>query len=334
MCYMHLFNSVEELAFKHVVPLPAPDSDSQVRKDLRKGSVITIGNFDGVHLGHQALIKKVLVKAAELNLCSAAVTFSPHPLQVLAGPKAPPMINSDALRIEYLASLGLDYTLLLEFTRELAALEPEEFVRRYLVEACAMRHLVIGYDYCFGRGRRGNLQLLTELGAQYGFSVEQAQPVMLEGEVVSSTRIRENVSEGRVAEAARLMGRFYALEGEVVHGFKRGAALLGFPTANIKLDNNPLLPKCGVYAVFAELDSKVLPAVANVGYNPHFGNEKLSLECHILDFSADLYGQNLRVSFVQHLRGEEKFSGVDALIAQIKADIAESRPLLAAALRP
>ena len=328
---MHLFSSVEELAFKHAVPLPGPDSDSRILDELRKGSVITIGNFDGVHLGHQALIKSVLDKAAELKLCSAAVTFSPHPLQVLIGPQAPPMINSNVLRMEYLASLGLDYTLMLEFTPELASLEPEEFVRRYLVEACAMRHLVVGYDYSFGRGRRGNFQLLSELGAQYGFNVEQAQPVLLDGKVVSSTRIREDVSAGRVAEAAKLMGRFYALEGEVVHGFKRGAALLGFPTANIKLDN-PLLPECGVYACFAKLENKILPAVANVGYNPHFGNEKLSLECHILDFSADLYGQTLRVSFVQRLRNEEKFSGIDALIAQIKADIAEARPLLDAAL--
>lgn len=327
---MHLFNSVEELTFKYSGPAPCPDSDNPACGGLKKGSVVTIGNFDGVHLGHQALIKIVLNKAAELGLCSAAVTFNPHPLQVLIGPQAPPMINSSALRMEYLAALGLDYTLLLEFTRELASLEPEDFVRRYLVEACAMRHMVVGYDYSFGRGRRGNFELLSELGKKYGFGVDQASPVMLDGEVVSSTRIREYIGEGGVAEAARLMGRFYALEGEVVHGFKRGAALLGFPTANIQLDN-PLLPKCGVYACFAKIADNMLPAVANIGYNPHFGNDKLSLECHILDFSADLYGQTLRVSFVRRLRDEKKFSSIEALIARIKADVAESRPLLSSA---
>ena len=291
------------------------------------GSCVTIGNFDGVHKGHQALISRVREKAAELGLPSVVMTFDPHPLRVFSKAKNPPFITLLEQKLELIEGLGIDYVFCVEFTRDLAALAPEEFVRRYLVEALSVRRLVIGYDYAFGKGRVGGYELLRDQGAMHGFDVEQLAPVILGDDIVSSTRIRKLVEAGNVWEARPLLGRCYRVAGEVVHGQNRGGRLLGFPTANLQLTDE-LFPKPGVYAVWAQVEGDVFPAVANIGFNPTFGNDVLSVEVHLLEYSGDLYERPLRVHFVQRLRDEKKFSGLDELKEQIAKDIALGRMIL------
>ncbi|MDY7001276.1 MAG: bifunctional riboflavin kinase/FAD synthetase [Thermodesulfobacteriota bacterium] len=296
--------------------------------DILRGSCLTIGNFDGVHLGHQRLLSRVTAKAKAQGLESIAVTFDPHPMRVLAGPHTPPFITLTGQKLELIGALGLECTVVLEFTREMAALEPEQFVKTYLVEGLKVKEMVIGYDYAFGRDRKGNFDLLLKLGEKYGFRVERLGPVIIDGAVVSSTRIRDLIQVGKVWEARSLLGRFYTVRGKVVRGRDRGGRLLGFPTANLQLVDE-FFPKTGVYAIWAVFADKTWPAVANIGYNPTFGNKVLSVEAHILDFDQEIYDKDLRVSFVQRLRSEKKFSGIEELSAQIKKDIALGRQILA-----
>jgi len=295
---------------------------------LENGSCVTIGNFDGVHIGHQRLIARVRDRAAGLGLPSVVITFEPHPLRFFTGKKTPPFITLYEQRSELINALGIDHQLCLEFNQELASMSPEEFVRRILVEGLNVRELVIGYDYAFGKGRAGNYALLTVLGKKWGFGVEQLEPVMVDQAIVSSTRIRDLVEAGDVWAAKSLLGRFYRVSGTVIHGLDRGGRLLGFPTANVHLVDE-LFPKTGVYCCWAEVDGYVHQAVANIGYNPTFGNDVLSVEVHILDLNADLYDKTLKVHFVQRLRGERKFSGLEELKTQIGKDIALGRTILA-----
>lgn len=301
--------------------------DIQELEKTISASCLTIGNFDGVHVGHQQLIAKVCKRAKLKGLTSIVVTFDPHPLRVLVSKKTPPFITLNDQKLKLIQETGVDYTLCMPFTRKLAGLEPENFVQNCLVKNLKIKELIIGYDYAFGKGRRGNFALLKQLGEKYGFSVDQFPPVMLDGAIVSSTRIRDMVEEGRVWEARPLLGRFYRVEGKVISGKKRGGPLLGFPTANILLKDE-LFPQTGVYAVWAEIKDKVLPAVANIGYNPTFGNDYLSVEVHIFDFKENIYDQPVGVHFVQRLRSEIKFSGIDELKAQIEKDCFLGREIL------
>lgn len=297
-------------------------------RDVLAESVVTIGNFDGVHLGHQKLIGMTCAKAKTRGAVSVVVTFDPHPLRVLVGPHTPPFITLTNQKIELIERQGANVLLVLPFTRELAALSPEEFVKTYLVDGLKVRELVIGYDYHMGKGRSGDYKTLSRLGTQWGFQVFRVDPVTCDGAVVSSTRIRDMVQAGHVWEVRPLLSRFYQVAGEVVHGMKRGGNLLGFPTANLKLVDE-LVPKRGVYAVWVEMDGHCLPGVANIGTNPTFGNDAVSVEPHILDFSGDLYGRHIRVHFVQRLRDEKKFSGLDELKARIAEDVRLGRAILA-----
>lgn len=299
---------------------------SELRPRLGHGSCVTIGNFDGVHLGHQTLLQRTRAKGLEKQLPSVVITFDPHPLRVILG-KTPPFITVKQQKLELLTRQGLDFVLCLNFSRETAELSPEEFVRQYLVQGLLMQDLFIGHDYVFGKGGKGNHQLLMRLGGQFGFQVHRIDPVVKEGDVVSSTRIRGLIQQGRVLEAKPLLGRYYQVTGEVIQGQKRGGPILGVPTANLRLVDE-LFPKPGVYAVWAEHQGRVLPGVANVGYNPTFNNQELSVEVHIFDFDQDIYGQSLKVHFVRRLRSEMKFSGVEELLAQIQEDIATSREIL------
>lgn len=292
-----------------------------------KASCVTIGNFDGVHMGHQKLLCRTRQKALAMGFSSVAVTFDPHPLRVLVGAHTPPFITLTPQKLELIASLGLDFTLCLDFTKDLAKLEPEEFVRAHLVDGLGMREMVIGYDYAFGRNRRGDYVMLSEMGSRYDFHVEQVGPVLIDDAVVSSSRIRDMVQAGLVWEVRPLLGRFYRVEGKVVTGRNRGGRLLGFPTANLRLKEE-LFPKIGVYAVWAEYKGRTCPAVANIGFNPTFGNEVLSVEMHILDFNENIYDQDVRVHFVQRLRNEQKFPGIEALTARIREDIVLARRIL------
>lgn len=301
----------------------------EITRDLSNGACVTIGNFDGVHKGHQQLITRIIHKAQLRGATSVVVTFCPHPLRVLIGPHTPPFITLREQKLDLFESLGVDLVLMLEFTKEMAALEPEEFVRTYLVEWLNMKDLVVGYDYSFGKGRRGNFSLLNSLGERFGYTAEQLAPVIINGAIVSSTRIRDMIRAGDVWGVKPLMGRFYAVRGNVVHGMDRGGKQLGFPTANLRLQNE-VFPANGVYAVWAQINGDTYPAVANIGYNPTFGNKDISLEVHILDFDRSIYEYELRAHFVQRLRGEKKFSGLDELKARIAEDIHLARQILAA----
>lgn len=299
-------------------------------KDALTGACLTIGNFDGVHMGHAKLLKSVAERAAANNLLAAAVTFDPHPRRVLVDKKDPPFITLTEQKLELIQNYGIQIAVVLPFTKAMAAMDPEDFVRVYLVEGLTMKDLIIGYDYAFGKGRKGNFELLSRLGEKYGYAVERMDPVIINGAVVSSTRIRDMVQAGEVWDVRPLMNRFYQVRGKVVRGRNRGGRLLGFPTANVAMTDE-LVPKPGVYAIWVDLDGKIHPGVANIGHNPTFGNEVLSVEAHILDFSGDIYDRNIRIHFVQRLRSEKKFSGVEELAERIREDVKLGRRILASA---
>lgn len=291
------------------------------------GSCLTIGNFDGVHLAHQKLLARVRERAKALNLVSLAVTFEPHPRRVLLAKNDPPRLTSPEVKLELIAGSGIEACLVLQFTRAFAALEPEEFVRECLVRDLGMRELIIGHDWAFGKGRRGGYETLSALGKNMGFAVERLGPVLVEDAVVSSTRIRDMLTAGDVWDARPLLGRFHKVRGEVIHGADRGGKLLGFPTANVNVSDQ-LLPKTGVYAVWVTKGEQTWSGVANIGMNPTFGGDHLSVEAHIFEYSGDLYGKAVDLHFVQRLRSEKKFSGVDELKARIAEDVKLAKRIL------
>ena len=309
---------------------------------LDEGCCVSIGNFDGVHKGHQALLALARARAEKRRLPVVTVT-----LEVLT-PQRPPRLLPAADRAALLEAAGADLVLLLEFTPEMAAMPPEVFVRRILLERLGMRELFMGYDFTLGKGRTGTPEVLSRLGDACGFEVHRLEALSVDGEVVSSTRIREYVRQGDVWKAAGMLGRLHAARGLVVHGRHRGTGM-GFPTANLG-PVETLLPKPGVYAPLATLaedsatgaglpppglsmqrpeSGRVFPAVTNIGHNPTFGPAALSVETHILDLHRDLYGQPLEVAFLERLRGEVTFTGPEALAAQIRKDTGEARTLFA-----
>jgi len=296
-------------------------------QSLSLKSCLTIGNFDGVHIGHQALIKKVIQEAQKRNLASVVVTFDPHPLTIIKG-KTPPFITLTEQKLELISQLGVDYIFCLPFNKDLAQLSPEEFVKRFLVKGMGVQKVIVGYDYSFGKNKQGNFELLKQVGLKLGFEVEQLPPVIFNGEVVSSSRIRRLVQAGKVKEVRPMLNRFYQVRGTVVHGQKRGARLLGFPTANIALKDE-LFPKTGVYAVWVNVLDNILAGVANIGFNPTFGNEFLSVEVHIFNFAQNIYGQKIIVHFVEYLRPEQKFAHIEQLKNQIGLDIKKAKTILA-----
>jgi riboflavin kinase/FMN adenylyltransferase len=293
-------------------------------------TVATIGNFDGVHLGHRAILDRVCQRALELGGQAVAITFTPHPVKVLRPEVNLPLLTTQDQKLNLLAEAGLDSVVVLPFTRDFAALSAREFVKQYFYDRLRAREVVVGHDYCFGKGREGNIDLLREMGAVHGFTVQVVWAVEVQGAIVSSSLIRAMLRLGKVAEASQLLGRIYSVAGRVVQGKGRGAKLLGVPTANI-LTPNELLPAGGIYAVQVHRGDAMLSGVANIGTCPTFDNEELSLEVHLLDFSEDLYGESLELHFVARLREEQRFPSIDALAAQIHADIAAARQILALA---
>jgi riboflavin kinase/FMN adenylyltransferase len=225
---------------------------------------------------------------------------------------------------------GIDVTICAPFTEKYATQPPEDFVKNVLYDQIKIRHIFVGHDFTFGRDRRGNIAFLIDQGRKWGFHAEMVAAVRLEGMVISSTRIREFVAKGETAEAAKLLGRPYALIGKVIHGHGRGSRKLGFPTANLK-PTGLLFPKSGIYAVWAVFEGQRYAGVANLGWNPTFQDQKFSIEIHILNFHRDIYGESLRVEFVQRLREETTFRGPEELITQIKKDIAQAERILKAA---
>lgn len=295
-----------------------------------RAPAIAIGNFDGVHRGHTALVRQARSLAGP-DGDVVILTFDPHPVQVLAPHAAPPLVTTQARKLELLAAAGADAVVVEPFTAELAALTPDAFVTEVLTGACGARHIVVGADFTYGKSRGGNVETLAAAGARHGFDVSVVAPVTVDGEVASSTRVRGYLRAGDVRRAAALLGRPYDVDGVVVRGAGRGKGL-GIATANVDTDG-VVLASPGIYAVTLErpgADPRPLPAVASLGTNPTFTDAgKLVLEVHVLDFDADLYGARVRVGFVERLRDEARFDAVDALLAQIHADIAAARAIFA-----
>jgi riboflavin kinase/FMN adenylyltransferase len=289
---------------------------------------VAVGNFDGVHLGHQALAAAVVGRARARGGVAGALTFEPHPARVLRPERAPSALLTLDQKARLLAEAGVERLAVLPFDRSLAMLTPEEFARRVLQDALGARSVVVGENFRFGHGRAGDVGELRRLGAELGFEVASLPPVSLGGRPVSSTRIREALGHGEVRQAQALMGRPYFIEGEVVRGDARGRAL-GFPTANLE-PRNELLPRDGVYAARCGLagEPPERPAVVNIGRRPTFDGREVRAEAHLLGFAGDLYGRELRLDFVDRLRDERRFDGPGPLVEQIRADVAQARRVL------
>ncbi len=296
------------------------------RPVLWRQPVLALGNFDGMHRGHLKIIERVRRGAEERGSTAVAMTFDPHPSKIVRPDKAPPLLMTHQQKLEALKRGGMHGVAIVRFTSELARWDPETFVRSVLVEWLHVSEVWVGANFLFGHDRSGNFSLLRSLGARYGFRAEKIDPVRYKDFVVSSTRVRRLVSEGRVDEAGALLGHYYMLDGTVVEGQKRGREL-GFPTANLCAENE-MIPPAGVYATTANVDGMAYPAMTNIGTRPTFeSGEEIIIETHVLDFNKDLYGSKLRLGFVQRLRDEKKFDGVDALTAQIDADRSRARDL-------
>ena len=292
-----------------------------------RNPVLTIGNFDGVHLGHQRIFRQVREKAKEIEGESIAYTFEPHPVQMLKPERGPFLLLPIDERLRLIGELGIDVAVCAPFTPEFSNQSAEEFVRDILHEQIHVREVYVGQNTTFGRGREGSVLTLKELGRRFGFAVGGVEAVQVGGALVSSSRVRRLIREGDMRGAAELLGRHHLLVGQVIHGHGRGSKKLGFPTANLKTAD-VLFPKPGIYAVWTVYEGSRYSAVANLGWNPTFQDRKFSIEIHILDFDKDIYGQTLRVEFVERLRDEVTFKGPEELIAQIKKDVAQAGKIL------
>ena len=293
---------------------------------LAPGAVATIGNFDGVHRGHREIFRRIVSEAHRRNCSSMVVTFTPHPMKVIDPEKAPRLLNTYAEKERLIAASCVDTLVEIPFDLQVAAMSPADFVQKILVEKLRISHLVVGYDYSFGRGRSGDSKLLTAIGKREGFTVETVEPVLRDAEISSSTLIRKLLSAGDVSAVVAPLGRNFTLEGRVIQGVGRGKGL-GFPTANLSTEKE-ILPRPGVYAVKVRYRDDMYNGVMNIGFNPTFGTERISLEVHLLDFSADLYGEMIRVYFVERLRDEQVFESVDHLVKAIDNDVCCAREIL------
>jgi riboflavin kinase/FMN adenylyltransferase len=293
----------------------------------RPAPVVTVGNFDGVHRGHRALVAEA-VEGARAARCEAVVlTFDPHPARVLRPSAAPPALTTLAQREELLVALGVSRLAVLPFGSEVAALSPEEFAVRILAGVLRAREVVVGESFRFGRGRSGDVDVLRSLGARIGFGVRAVPPVLEDGAAISSSRIREALRRGDVKSASALLGREPFVDAQVVRGEGRGRRI-GIPTANL-VSENEVIPSRGVYVARCRLEAgEDWPAVVNIGRRPTFGGTHETVEAHLLDFDGELYGARVRLAFVERLRGEERFAGAEALVARIREDIARARTLL------
>ena len=294
-----------------------------------KNAVITIGNFDGVHIGHQALFHEVIEMAETVGGTSIAMTFEPHPIRVLKQNGHPPLITLYEQKAELINRTGIDVLICVPFSKSFADLSADQFIRELLVKKIGMKAIVVGEDYSFGKNREGNIDLLKSYGPDLGFEVIVARWIkMSKGftDRISSTKIRELVMDGHMAEAEKMLGRNYQIRGIVVTGRDRGAKVLGIPTANINL-HDELCPKTGIYAVTVECGGSKHNGVANIGYSPTFEDHEFTVEVHILDFNDNIYGEKIRVNFIKRIRDEIKFSNIQELIDQIQKDIAAAREI-------
>lgn len=302
---------------------------ADIRQPFQNGCV-TIGNFDGVHLGHQMLFSKVVSLAHRHGGTSIVVTFDPHPLKVLR-PGSIRLISTIEQKIELVERSGIDVLVVIPFDHDFAATTAEEFVEDILLGRIGLKELVVGYDYAFGRGRSGNIEFLKAKGEEMGFPVTVVEAHHENDMLVSSTKIRELIAEGRMRDVHQLLGRYYQIRGEVQRGRQRGRSVVGFPTANLQILEEDLCPKRGVYVTQVVYDGRCYGGVSNIGYNPTFGENRLVAETHIFDFDDDIYGKLIRINLLQHLRDEKKFNSPEELGSQIKKDIQKAHEVLEAA---
>lgn len=297
-----------------------------------RGTVATVGTFDGVHLGHWAVLQEIRARAEAAGRRSVLVTFDPHPLRIVRPEHAPRLLTTPLEKKEILAESGLDWAVFLTFTEALSRYEPRRFVEEILVGRLGVEELVIGYDHGFGRDREGDPETLERIGRELGFSVDVVAPVAADGAAVSSSRIRALLENGDVATARLCLGRPYSIRGVVVRGEGRGKGL-GFPTANLQVGGgDKLIPPQGIYAVKGVLRGGTYAGALHLGPRPTFKGSPPSIELHLIDFDRDIYGEEVRVDFVEQLRGVEPFTTVDALVAQIRVDVEKARHVVAALL--
>lgn len=288
--------------------------------------ILTMGNFDGIHLGHQAILRQMLREAKAQKGSSVVLTFEPHPVKVLAPQLAPRLILTHKDKVRCLQSLGLDLLIIQKFDTAFAGIEAEEFVRRYLVGSLKVCQVWVGKNFRFGRGRKGGVEDLMRWGAEERFEVRIVEPIFVGGARVSSSRIRALIEQGEVDQAGGLLGRYHFISGRVVHGHERGRQL-GFPTANI-VPRTEVIPADGIYATYVQVDDDRWPSVTNIGVNPTFGEGRKTIESYIFDFHKDLYGRSVKLFFVKKIREERKFESPALLVEQMEKDAVNARRLL------
>lgn len=308
---------------------PARQTEMKVIFDpeepIENATSATIGNFDGVHVGHKKILSAVRETAVEKGLSSCVITFHPHPQKVLRNIDIP-LLMPIRERLRLLEREGIDFVACYTFTQDISKITAKDFISEILVGKLRVRHLIIGPDFSFGRKREGNAELLRTLGKAYDFETSVIGPAYVDGEIVSSTAIRNLLKAGDAKKAARFLGYNYYIEGEVTEGEKRGRQI-GYPTANLDTDWE-MLPKTGVYATRACIDDRKLDSITNIGYRPTFGSSRLLIETHIFDFNSDIYRKRLRIEFVERIRDEKRFESVDALVAGIRLDVEKVKDIL------
>ena len=295
------------------------NSLSEVQKN--KNTIITLGTFDGIHLGHKKIIEGVIKKAEKLNARSFLITFDPHPRSVVSKGNTIKLLHTLEEKINILRDLGIQNLLIIKFTKDFSQLSSEEFVKNYIINGIGLNEIVIGYDHHFGKGRGGDERTLREMGKEFDFRVTKVDAVNINGTSVSSTKIRNALADGNINIANSFLGRYYSFQGKVVKGDGRGRTL-GFPTANIKLNSeNKLLPAIGIYAVELVMTNEKHFGLMSIGKRPTFYNDgQLTTEIYIYDFDRDIYNEDVTVKVIERIRGEEKYSSPEELVAQMKKD--------------
>lgn len=293
--------------------------------------VVTIGNFDGVHIGHQKIFDRVVKKSQEIKGTPIAITFDPHPVRVLVPERGLKMLTTPEDKIKLISANGVKVIVCVSFTKEFARTDPDDFIKNILFDKLGAKWVIVGHNYAFGKGKKGTPALLRRRGKKYGFGVSVVRYAKVHGDIVSSSRIRSLLLRGRVCEASRMLGRAYHIEGTVIKGAGRGASLLHTPTANVATQNE-LVPKEGVYAAKVSIgngqDSEVYDGVVNIGKNPTFGDAPMSYEVHIFDFNKNLLGEKIKIHFIDRIRDEKKFQSASELQDQIKRDIQKAKEIL------
>ena len=292
---------------------------------IENSTSATIGNFDGVHVGHKKILSAVKEEAKQQGISSCVITFHPHPQKVLQNIDIPLLVPIKE-RLKLLEKEGVDVVACYTFTKDIAKISAQDFVTDILIGKLNLKHLIVGPDFSFGRKREGNLDLLNKMGKEYGFDTEVVGTALIDGEIVSSTSIRNLLREGNVVKAGKFLGYNFYIEGQVKEGERRGRQI-GFPTANLDTDW-AILPKVGVYATVAHVDDRKIHSITNVGYRPTFGHNELLVETHIFDFNEEIYKKRIKIEFVDRVRDEQKFGGPQALVEQIKKDVERVKVIL------